>query len=127
MNDVPHYFKTVYIPDDKFLLLGGLERDSTLTSNRCFMIDDRGRLNATNDMQVPRQYCAIAPDYANDLLYVIGGYNHLSGVLPSFETFAIRARKWVLCETSQLLNTPRINASACPCGPKHVYLFGGMN
>ena len=91
----------MYIPDDKFLLVGGLERDSSLTSNRCFMIDDKGRLNATQDMQVPRQYFTVATDYPNDLLYVIGGFNHLSGVLASFETFKIKARKWVLCDKSQ--------------------------
>lgn len=53
-NEVPHYFKTVYIPDDKFLLIGGLERDSSKTSNRCFMIDDKGKLSTANDMREPR-------------------------------------------------------------------------
>jgi hypothetical protein len=31
-NEVPHYFKTVYVPDDKFLIIGGLERESSVTS-----------------------------------------------------------------------------------------------
>ena len=44
MTDVPHYFKSVYIPDDKFLLVGGLERETATTSNRCFFIDDKGKL-----------------------------------------------------------------------------------
>ena len=60
-------------------------------------------------------------------MYIIGGYNHINGVLNTFETFAIRLRKWVLCDESQVLNIPRINASACKCGPKHIYLFGGLS
>jgi len=51
---VPHYFKTVYIPDDKFLLMGGLERETSLTSSRCFIIDDKGKLTAQKDINVPR-------------------------------------------------------------------------
>lgn len=53
-NEVPHYFKTVYIPDDKFLMIGGLERDQLKTSNRCFMIDDKGKLSTAQDLHVPR-------------------------------------------------------------------------
>ena len=54
VNDIPHYFKSVYIPDDKFMLMGGLERETALTSNRCFMIDDKGKVNFTSEMFVPR-------------------------------------------------------------------------
>jgi len=53
-NEVPHYFQTVYIPDDKFLIIGGLERETNITSNRCFLIDERGKLSVTNDMNVGR-------------------------------------------------------------------------
>lgn len=100
MNDIPHYFKSVYIPDDKFLLVGGLERETALTSNRCFLIDDKGKVMYTNDMFVPRQYFTVATDYANELIYVIGGYNHVSGVLGTFETFHIKKRKWSLADES---------------------------
>ena len=89
-SDIPHYFKSIYIPDDKFILVGGLERETALTSNRCFMIDDKGKVNFTAEMYVPRQYFSVATDYANDLIYVIGGFNHVSGVLGTFEIFAIR-------------------------------------
>ena len=95
-NEVPHYFKTVYIPDDKFLLVGGLERELNSTSSRCFMIDDKGKLTPTMDLNIGRQYCAVAPDYANDAIYVIGGYNDELGVLGSFESFSIGARTWDL-------------------------------
>ena len=125
-NEVPHYFKTVYIPDDKFLLIGGLERDSSKTSNRCFMIDDKGKLSTANDMREPRQYFTVAIDYASDLIYVIGGYNNYEGVLDSFETFSIRSRKWELCDDKQKINKARINASACKCD-RYVYLFGGLS
>ena len=126
-NEVPHYFKSVYIPDDKFLLIGGLERDSSKTSNRCFILDDKGKLATTHDMREPRQYFTIAIDYPEDLIYVIGGYNNYDGVLDSFETFSIRSRKWVLCDDTQLINKARINAAACKCGSKYVYLFGGIS
>ena len=78
-------------------------------------------------MIVPRQYFTVATDYPKDIVYVIGGYNSTQGVLNTFETFSIRSRKWQLCEDSQVINVPRINASACRCGPKHIYLFGGLS
>lgn len=62
-NEVPHYFKTVYIPDDKFLVMGGLERETSITSSRCFIIDEKGKLSVTNDMQVGRQYMTVCTDY----------------------------------------------------------------
>ena len=34
--EVPRYFKSLYIPDDKFLLLGGLERHTSHSSARVF-------------------------------------------------------------------------------------------
>ena len=87
MNDIPHYFKSIYVPDDRFLLIGGLERETALTSNRCFMIDDKGKVNYTAEMNIPRQYFTIATDYPNDTIYVIAGYNNISHVLGTFETF----------------------------------------
>ena len=96
LNEVPHYFKTVYIPDDKFLVVGGLERETSITSRRCFLIDEKGKLSVTNDMQIGRQYMTICSDYTQDKIYVIGGFNSESGLLRSFETFSIRARKWQL-------------------------------
>ena len=65
------------------------------------MIDDKGKVMfSPGEMYVPRQYFTVATDYANDLIYVIGGYNGVSGVLGTFETFQIRQRKWTLCEES---------------------------
>lgn len=93
-NEVPHYFQTVYIPDDKFLIVGGLERESAISSARCFMIDDKGKLSVTTDMNVARQYITLCS--AEDLIYAIGGFNSQDGVLGSFEVFNTRARKWTL-------------------------------
>lgn len=53
-GEVPHYFKSIYIPDDKFLIMGGLERESSITSQRCFMVDEKGKLSVTMDMHVGR-------------------------------------------------------------------------
>ena len=52
--EVPHFFKYVYIPDDKFMILGGLERHASASSARCFMIDERGKLNRLQDMIIGR-------------------------------------------------------------------------
>ncbi len=127
-NEVPHYFKTVYVPDDKFLIIGGLERESSVTSQRCFLLDEKGKLSVTTDMHVGRQYITVCADYPNNTIYVIGGYSSELGVLSSFETFNIPSRKWTLSNenNNQNLTTPRINAAACKCGPKHVYVFGGI-
>jgi hypothetical protein len=74
-NEVPHYFQTVYIPDDKFLVLGGLERETSITSQRCFIVDDRGRLSTTADLNVGRQYTTICLDREFEEVYAIGGYH----------------------------------------------------
>ena len=87
MTDVPHYFKSVYIPDDKFLLVGGLERETATTSNRCFFIDDKGKLTFAQEMFHPRQYFTVCPDYEKDSIYIIAGFNHIAGVLNTFEVF----------------------------------------
>jgi hypothetical protein len=45
VNEIPRYFKAIYIPDDKFFLIGGLERLTSQSSARCFSIDERARIN----------------------------------------------------------------------------------
>ena len=77
-------------------MLGGVERESNITSNRCFIVDERGRLAFTSEMHVGRQYATLCTDGEEQLVYAIGGYNSTEGILASFETFNIRARKWQL-------------------------------
>ena len=75
-------------------------------------------------MHFARQYFATCPDYENEFVYVIGGFNHEHGLLTSVEKFSYKARKWVLAES---INHARINASATKCGSKYIYLFGGLD
>lgn len=75
-------------------------------------------------MLTPRQYFSICSDYENEFIYVIGGYNHEKGLLKSVEKFSIKARKWLQVEP---INIGRINSSACKCGHKYLYVFGGMD
>jgi len=63
-------------------------------------------------------------DYENEFAYVIGGYNHEKGLVNSVERFSFKARKWVMAES---INHARINAAACKCGNKYIYLFGGLD
>ncbi len=63
-------------------------------------------------------------DYDNEFAYVIGGFNHEKGLVNSVEKFSFKARKWVLSES---INHARINAAACKCGNKYIYLFGGLD
>jgi hypothetical protein len=95
-KEVPYYFQTCYIPDDRFLVLGGLERETNITSARCFLIDERGKLTVTQDMHVGRQYASVCLDQSEETVYAIGGFNSDSGLLSSFETFKVKARKWQL-------------------------------
>jgi len=125
VSDVPRYFKTLYIPDDKFILVGGLERHSNDSSSRTYLIDEKGKLTPLHDLIIPRQYFTLCSDYANECAYAIGGYNHEKGVLKSVEKFSFKARKWVQQDTN--INHGRINASACKCGTKYLYLFGGLD
>lgn len=82
INEIPRYFKAVYIPDDKFFLVGGLERLNSQSSARCFSIDERARINRLQDMQIGRQYfttCLDEPKQNKEkktYLYVISGFNH---------------------------------------------------
>lgn len=44
-HDVPRFFKTIYIPDDRYLLVGGQERDNpSFSSKKTFLLDDKGKL-----------------------------------------------------------------------------------
>jgi hypothetical protein len=40
------------------------------------------------------------------------------------EKFLLKAKKWVISDN---INIGRINASACKCGNKYLYLFGGLD
>ena len=44
-NDMPRFFKTVYIPDDKFFIIGGLERQTSQSSAKAYIIDEKGKLS----------------------------------------------------------------------------------
>lgn len=57
-------------------------------------------------------------------LYVISGYNHEYGGLTEVERFAFDKQVW---ESIEPINIARINASACKCGRKYIYLFGGLD
>ena len=48
----------------------------------------------------------------------------MDGVLRSVEKYSVVAKKWIVVEN---INIGRINASACKCGPKYIYLFGGLD
>ena len=37
--EIPKNFKSIYIPDDKFMIIGGVEKHTNTTSSRCFGID----------------------------------------------------------------------------------------
>lgn len=45
-------------------------------------------------------------------------------MLKSVEKFSFKARKWVNMES---IIHGRINAAACKCGNKYIYLFGGLD
>ncbi len=55
---------------------------------------------------------------------MIGGFNHERGLVNTVEKFSFKARKWL---QSEPINIARINASACKCGHKYLYLFGGLD
>ena len=128
--EIPKYFKSIYVPHDKFMLIGGLERHTSHSSARCFMIDERGRVNRVQDMNYGRQYFTLCLDDAQsnqqskNFLYVISGFNHEYQILTEVERFSFETMSW---QSLEPVNTARINAAACKCGSKHIYLFGGMD
>mmetsp|Transcript_5397 Transcript_5397/g.6884 ORF Transcript_5397/g.6884 Transcript_5397/m.6884 type:complete len:192 (-) Transcript_5397:112-687(-) len=75
-------------------------------------------------MSIGRQYFTVCYDDTNEMVYVIGGFNDEVGLLDTFETFSSKALKWAAGDAK--INTARINASACKCGTKYIYLFGGL-
>ena len=123
-HELPRYFKSVYIPHDKFLLVGGQEKNTPLSSAKTFLLDEKGKLASSADMLFARQYFATCADYAHEFVYVVSGYNHERGLINQVEKFSLKARKWVMVES---INHARINAAACKCGDRYVYLFGGLD
>jgi hypothetical protein len=128
INEIPRYFKHIYVPDDKFMLLGGLERHTSDSSARCFMIDEKAKINRLQDMDIGRQYFTLCIDNTNKenktYVYVMSGFNHEYQILTEVERFCIETLRW---ETVEPLNIARLNASACKCGDKYIYIFGGLN
>lgn len=128
--ELPRFFKSLYIPHDKFMLLGGLERHFSSSSSRCFYIDERGRLVRLPDMEYGRQYFTTCVDDENsnherkNYVYAISGFNHEEQHLNQVERFCWEKKTW---EQIEPVNTARINASATKCGYKYVYLFGGLS
>lgn len=94
------------------------------------MIDERGKLNRLQDMEIGRQYFTTCIDEAKmnpenkTWVYVISGFNHEYQILTEVERYCLDTRSW---ETVEPNNIPRLNASACKCGSKYIYLFGGLN
>ena len=46
------------------------------------------------------------------------------GALDEVERYSIENQQWIRINT---MNQKRINASACPVGDNHLYVFGGRN
>ena len=132
--EIPRYFKAIYIPDDRFMLVGGLERLTPQSSARCFSIDERGQIRRVQELEYGRQYFTSCVDIQYNeqdpyqqpkkYLYVISGYNHEYGGLHEVERFSFDKQMW---DTVEPINIPRINASACKCGNKYIYLIGGLD
>ena len=81
-------------------------------------------------MEIGRQYFTICLDEAKNNLdnktyvYVISGFNHEFHILNEVERYCMETRSW---ESVEAIETARLNASACKCGKKYIYLFGGLN
>ena len=82
LHEIPRYFKSIYVPDDRFMLIGGLERHTSQSSAQCFLIDERARISRIQDMDIGRQYFTVCLDEAKQnqdnktYVYVISGFNH---------------------------------------------------
>ena len=98
--EVPKNFKSIYIPDDKFMLIGGVERLTNSSSSRCFRIDERGRLNRLIDMETGRQHFTLCVDEAKNnkdnktYIYAISGFNHDWDLLTECERYCVETRSW---------------------------------
>ena len=79
-------------------------------------------------MDIGRQYFTLCIDNTNQqnktYVYVMSGFNHEYQILTEVERFCIETLRW---ETVEPLNIARLNASACKCGDKYIYIFGGLN
>ena len=118
---MPRFFKSVYIGDERLLLVGGLERSSSQSSVKSYILD-KGKLSAASDLAIGRQYFSLLFD--NQDVYAIGGYNHEQGILEECEKLNLLSRQWTsVCE----LNRGRINAASCKCGSNYIYTLGGLD
>jgi N-acetylneuraminic acid mutarotase len=87
-------------------------------------------------MYIGRQYFTTCLDMADksnpdnldkknkSFLYAISGFNHEYQVMNDTERFNMETNSW---EQIEPVNIARLNASACKCGSKYIYLFGGLD
>ena len=80
---LPKYFKSQYIGNDSFLLIGGFDPIQNSSSNSCFLLDNNGTVKNFPSLCVPRQYLATAFDEQQREVFCIGGSNQYTGVLGS--------------------------------------------
>ncbi len=122
---LPKYFKSLYVGNDSFLLVGGYDPVMNATSDKCFLINGNGTVRNFPGLCVPRQYFTMAFDTYKRQAYCIGGFNNYTNVLGSAETISLGGeQKWDFIEE---MNHPRLNAAACRVGKKYTYVFGGRN
>ena len=81
-------------------------------------------------MDIGRQYFTICLDEPKNnidkktYVYVISGFNHEYSLLTEVERYCVETSSWEIMEEN---NIARLNASACKCGQKYIYLFGGLD
>lgn len=98
--EIPRYYKSVYVPDDKYMLIGGLERHTSQSSAQCFQIDEKARISRLQEMEIGRQYFTICLDEAKNnhdnktYVYVISGFNHEFHILNEVERYCMETRSW---------------------------------
>lgn len=88
LQDMPRFFQSLVVEEQKIFLAGGVEKFSPETSQRAYLLDN-GKLVPLPDMQTPRQYFALCLRQKNQV-YAIGGFNQEEGVLEKVERFDLQ-------------------------------------
>ena len=84
LNKVPKYFKYCYIPNDKYLLVGGIDSSTKKPSPKTFIFEE-GHINPCGNLLYTRLYFGLANHLDN--IYAIAGYSSDQKYLSSCEKF----------------------------------------
>lgn len=120
--EIPLNYAPLIIPNGDFYLLGGFSKSEKKCLNQFLQFDSKSsNFTILDDFKKSRK--SFSACYANNSIYIIGGFNYEEGFLKDCEKFDMNEKKWRILQD---LNEPVSNCSVCSFNDRFLIKFGGL-